>query len=104
MAVFSSMPTNHVSSGRRDVIHHWAPGMRAARSQCTPNETCGTSPSPKSHDVPRLPPASRTRLATIAPALHPAYTAPRSSARWIAASSGASRSTPASRDGFPPEK
>ena len=44
----------------------------------------------------RLPPALRSRLATIAPALQPAYTAPRSIARRIAASSGESRSTSAS--------
>ena len=49
-------------------------------------------------------PPSRARLTTIAPALQPAHTAPRSIAVAIAASSGESCSTSARCVGLPPEK
>ena len=62
IAVRSSIPTNQVSSGSRDDIHHAAPGIRRTLSQCTPKATCGTRPETEPPRGAAPCPPSRARL------------------------------------------
>ena len=102
----SSRPTNQDPFGIRDITTERSPGITFTLSQCTPNETCGTSPSPYTHPVrtPRSRRCSRVWLAMSAPALHPAYTAPASSASSRALHNRVPPIVEARCCGLPPEK